>query len=118
MKLLQERLTSSSLIDLRKHNPETCEEVEAADGVIRVWRDRPPEACVKSDRFREWFKTTSQQQLVVQRLTQAGALDVNEKRGLSTRQCHLPLLKEKPSCFVIRLHEFEKLAAAKIKVSL
>jgi hypothetical protein len=103
--ILQERLTSRSLIDLRRQNPASREEVEAADGVIRVWRGRPPEACVKADCFREWFKTTSQEQMVVQRLRQVGALDVDEKRGLPTRQCRLPLLKEKPRCFVIRLHE-------------
>jgi hypothetical protein len=114
LKILQERLTSSSLIDLRKHDPKTRAEVEAADGVVRIWRNRPPEACVKSDRFREWFKTANQHQLVVQRLTQIGALDVNKKRGLPTRQCRLPLLKEKPRCFVVRLHELEKLTIARI----
>jgi putative DNA primase/helicase len=36
LKILQERITSRSLIDLREHVPTTRKEVEAADGVIRV----------------------------------------------------------------------------------
>jgi hypothetical protein len=109
---VRERLASPAMLDLRKHKPGTPDEVEAADGVIRIWRDQPAQACVKSDRFREWFKSAAQQQQIVRHLTQAGALDVNAKRGLPTRQCRLPLLEEKPSCFVIRLDELAKLMPA------
>ena len=86
--------------------------MEAADGVIRTWRDKPVEAYIKSDRFREWFTSSGQQQAVVGRLTEARVLDGNEARGLSTRQCRLPLLDEKLSCFVIRMDAFQKLVAA------
>jgi hypothetical protein len=86
--------------------------MKAADGVIRTWRDEPVEACIKSDRFREWFKSSGQQQVVVARLTEAQVLDGNEARGLSTRQCRLPLLDEKPRCFVIRMDAFKRLVAA------
>ncbi|GEO17781.1 DUF927 domain-containing protein [Microvirga aerophila] len=108
LQIVRERLASSVVIDLRHRKPTSLEEVEAADGVIRTWRDGPVEACVKSERFREWFKSPAQQQLVVAHLAQAKALNINEERGLPTRQCRLPLLKEKPSCYVLWMDAFEK----------
>src|SRR3712207_5267394 len=43
----------------------------------------PVEACIKSDRLRKWFKSPAQQQQLVDHLTEAKALRVNEERGLS-----------------------------------
>jgi hypothetical protein len=114
LQIVRDRLGGSSIIDLRQHKPGSRQEMEEADGVLRVWRNGPLVACIKSDRFREWFKSSAQQQLVVARLSETKALDGNEKRGLPTRQCRLPLLSEKLSCFVIRIDAFEKLVAGTI----
>jgi hypothetical protein len=111
LQIVRERLGASSIIDLRQHKPASHQEMEEADGVLRVWRNGPLVACIKSDQFRKWFKSSAQQQLVVAHLSETQALDGNGKRGLPTRQCRLPLLSEKLSCFVIRIDAFKKLVA-------
>jgi hypothetical protein len=111
LRIVCERLASSAMIDLRKQKPANRDEMQAADGVLRSWRGEPPEACIKADRFRKLFKSPAQQQLLVDHLTKAKVLRVNEERGLPTRQCRLPLLNEKLSCFVIQLDAFNEIVA-------
>jgi hypothetical protein len=44
-------------------------------------------------------------------LTEAGALLGNKERGLNTRQCRMPMLKEKPSCYVIDTAALSKIVS-------
>ncbi len=85
--------------------------MDRADGIIRALNKGTPEVVVKANRFRAWFKSEAQQQLVLDRFIDAKILKRNKARGLNTRQVRMPKLTEKPSCYVFDLNKFRKLAA-------
>jgi hypothetical protein len=103
LQILREKLAGNTLIDLRRDSPQTRQEVESADGVIRSRLGHPLEACVKGDRFRQWFRSHLQADLVVAWLQKRQALEADPKRNLPTRQVRFPLLDVKLRAYVIRL---------------
>src|SRR5829696_10558652 len=100
LQVLRDRLTGDTVIDLRNQKPASAKEMGRADGVIRALANGSPQAVIKADRFRGWFNSDAQQQMVLDRLIDAKLLNRNEARGLNTRQVRMPKLTEKPSCYV------------------
>jgi hypothetical protein len=111
VQIVQQHLAGDAIIDLRKNKPANAKEMDRADGIIRALNEGTPEVVVKANRFRAWFKSEAQHQLVLDRFIDANILKRNKARRLNTRQVRMPKLTEKPSCYVFDLNGFRRLAA-------
>jgi len=111
LQIVQDHLAGDAVIDLRKDKPANAKKMDRADGFVRALNEGTPEVVVKANRFRAWFKSEAQHQLVLDRFIDAKILKRNKARGLNTRQVRMPKLTEKPSCYAFDLNGFQKLAA-------